>query len=110
MEAGEPLDMMKEENVFAAKGEDDSEAPSLGEKEASEEILIGDFRIKINFPEEMMNQSCLSSREQRFKLAGTVAAKALQGNPQLLASPLIDPVPIWQEIRDFVLERMNRSG
>lgn len=74
------------------------------------EMCIGQMKIRILFPTHLMKQSCSSTQEYRFKLAGGLAAETLKKYPDLMASPSADPVPIWQEIRDFVLDRMTHAG
>ena len=39
-----------------------------------------------------------------MKLAGVLAAQALKKYPELTASPAVDPVNIWCEIRGHVLK------
>jgi type II secretory pathway predicted ATPase ExeA len=90
------------------------ELPGEQEQTASDseaEMSIGKVRIKINLPRELMKQSVASSLEGRFKLAGGVAAETMKKHHHLIASQSIDPVPIWVEIRDFVLSQMaHESG
>ena len=43
-------------------------------------------------------------------MAGALAAETMKNNPQLMTSYLADPVPIWQEIRDFVLTRITHDN
>ncbi len=78
-------------------------------KDFSEELEIGNCRIRIDFPEPLIRQSRASTREHRSRLAGALAAETLKRNPQLMSSYSLDPVPIWQEIRDFVLTRFNSA-
>ncbi|MFH1026103.1 MAG: AAA family ATPase, partial [Nitrospirota bacterium] len=80
------------------------------EMDSEEEICIGQVRIKIHFPEHLMRQSLSSSQEHRFKLAGGLAAETLKKNPHLITSHSADPVPIWLEIRDFVLNRITHAS
>ncbi len=88
---------------------------SLGEQEQSvpdseAEMSIGKVRITINLPRELMKQSSASSEEGRFKLAGGLAAETMRKHHHLIASQSVDPVPIWVEIRDFVLSRMGHES
>ena len=80
------------------------------EADAAEEICIGQSRITIDIPQHLMRQSLSASQEHRFKLAGGLAAETLKKHPHLIASHSVDPVPIWVEIRDFVLDRMTHAS
>jgi type II secretory pathway predicted ATPase ExeA len=85
--------------------------PERAEPDSEAEMSIGQVKIKINFPKQLMKQSLSSTQEHRFKLAGGLAAETLKKHPYLIASQSVDPVPIWVEIRDFVLNRMaDESG
>ena len=79
-------------------------------RDSEAEMCIGRVRIKINFPEHLMKQSLSSSQEHRFKLAGGIAAETLRKYPHLITSDSTDPVPIWLEIRDFVLNRITHAS
>ncbi len=81
-----------------------------GGTDSPEEICIGHDRIIINIPQHLMRQSLSSSQEHRFKLAGGLAAETLKQHPHLIASQSVDPVPIWVEIRNFVLDRMTQAS
>ena len=101
-EAGESLSPVPPEPPPAA--------PEPEEVVCAEEMCIGQNRITIDIPTHLMRQSLSSTQEHRYKLAGGLAAEALKKNPQLIASHSVDPVPIWVEIRDFVLDRMSHAS
>jgi type II secretory pathway predicted ATPase ExeA len=86
------------------------EEPEHAKRDSEAEMCIGHVRIKINFPEHLMKQSLSSSQEHCFKLAGGIAAETLRKNPHLITSYSTDPVPIWIEIRDFVLNRITHAS
>ncbi len=86
------------------------EKPEPEETDSAEEICIGQNRITIDIPCHLMRQSLSSSQEHRFKLAGGLAAETLKKHPHLISSHSVDPVPIWVEIRDFVLDRMTHAS
>jgi type II secretory pathway predicted ATPase ExeA len=86
------------------------EKPEQGDMDSAEEICIGHDRITIDIPKHLMRQSLSSTQEHRFKLAGGLAAETLKKHPHLIASHSVDPVPIWVEIRDFVLDRMTHAS
>lgn len=84
--------------------------PEEEEADSEAEMSIGHVRIKVHFPRQLIKQSLSSTQEHRFKLAGGLAAETLRKHPDLLASRDADPVPIWEEIRNFVLNRINHAG
>jgi type II secretory pathway predicted ATPase ExeA len=86
------------------------EESEYAKRDSEAEMCIGHVRIKINFPEHLMKQSLSSSQEHRFKLAGGIAAETLRKYPHLITSDSTDPVPIWLEIRDFVLNRITHAS
>jgi MSHA biogenesis protein MshM len=91
--------------------EESPEEPERTEPDSEAEMSIGQIKIKINFPKQLMKQSLSSTQENRFKLAGGLAAETLKKHAYLITSQSVDPVPIWVEIRDFVLNRMaDESG
>lgn len=79
-------------------------------RDVVEEMQVGELKIKIDFPEQLITQTLSSSPEHRFRLAGMVAAETLKKYPQLTKTYFDDPVPIWQEIRDFVMDRFNHAA
>jgi type II secretory pathway predicted ATPase ExeA len=85
------------------------EEPVNAKANCPDELEIHGCRIKIDFPEDVLKQSKSSTVEYRFKMAGMLAAEALKKNSHLITSYTVDPVPIWQEIRDYVLNRFNQT-
>jgi hypothetical protein len=86
-----------------------TEEPVSAKAGCPDELEIHGCRIKIDFPEDLLKQSRSSTVEYRFKMAGMLAAEALKKNSHLITSYTVDPVPIWQEIRDYVLNRFNQT-
>ncbi len=86
-----------------------SEEPVKTMANCPDELEIHGCKIKIDFSEDLLKQSKSSTVEYRFKMAGMLAAEALKKNSQLISSYTVDPVPIWQEIRDYVLNRFNQT-
>lgn len=97
--ATEPLISMQEEPPPVQPGPEDVDSEV--------EMAIGDARIKIHVPKHLIKQSLSTTQEHRYKLAGGIAAETLRKHHYLLASHTIDPVPIWEEIRDVVLNRFD---
>lgn len=85
------------------------EEPVNAKADSLDELEIHGCRIKIDFPEELLTRSKSSTVEYRYKMAGVLAAEALKNNSQLITSYTVDPVPIWQEIRDYVMTRFNQA-
>ncbi len=77
------------------------------EEEIYDEVLIGSHKIKLIIPKHIIKQAASSDRESANKLAGVLAAQIMKNNQQLTNSPLIDPVSVWNEIKDIILSKMN---
>jgi hypothetical protein len=45
--------------------------------------------------------------DQKRKVAGVLAAQTLEKNPQLTASPTVDPVSVWSEILGVIMKRLE---
>ena len=79
------------------------------EEDDIEELKIGGSRFWINFPSRLIQQAKYSDHEQCKELAGTIAAQTLKKNPQLARSLSADPVPVWGEIKSFVLNKFAQK-
>jgi type II secretory pathway predicted ATPase ExeA len=77
--------------------------------EAPAEAKIGEFKIKIDIPPNILEQAQSSNKESRLKIAGVLAAQTLEKYPQLTSSSSADPVSIWSEIRDLILNKLERE-
>jgi type II secretory pathway predicted ATPase ExeA len=80
------------------------------EEEVYEEVQIGSHKIKLTIPKHIIKQAASSDRESANRLAGYWAAQIMKNNQQLTSSPLIDPVSVWNEIKDVILSKMNISS
>jgi len=87
--------------------EDDK--PKENEEEVFEEVSIGSHKVKLTIPKHIIEQGALADRESANKLAGYWAAQIMKNNKQLTSSPLIDPVSIWNEIKDVISSKMSIS-
>ncbi|HEU19836.1 MAG TPA: hypothetical protein ENO00_10775 [Deltaproteobacteria bacterium] len=67
------------------------------------EIRIGRVRISLRIPPYIVKKAKDTTHENRMRLAGALAAQALRQYPQLISSPVMDPVDVWGEIRQSVL-------
>ncbi len=68
------------------------------------ELEVEDMKFIVNLPFHIIKQAQSSTRKHRVKLAGTMAAQALQQHPQFTSSHFSNPVHIWGELRDSVLK------
>ncbi|MEE9911130.1 MAG: AAA family ATPase [Deltaproteobacteria bacterium] len=84
--------------------EDQNQHPS--EQEKYDEVIIGEHRISLAIPKDILKQVKTFNRESVNKSAGFWAAQIIKKNPQLTSSPLSDPVYIWNEIKDSILKRI----
>jgi len=84
--------------------------PEPEERDTVDEICIGHERIRIHIPRQLMKQSLSANHEHRYKLAGGLAAETIKRYPHLISSLSTDPVPIWLQIRDFVMNRMTHAA
>ena len=67
------------------------------------EIRIGRVKISLRIPPYIVKKAKDTTQENRSRLAGALAAQALRQYPQLISSPMTDPVDVWGEIRQSVL-------
>ncbi|HPC02371.1 MAG TPA: AAA family ATPase [Syntrophales bacterium] len=70
------------------------------------ETLIGNYRIHFEIPPDVLREAKTSNPEYRTRIAGSLAARAMNENPQLVSSPAADPVVIWSEIKEALLRRL----
>jgi type II secretory pathway predicted ATPase ExeA len=72
-----------------------------------EELEIGEVKISLDIHPDLLAEAKTGTEEFRVKLAGVLAAQALKKYPELTASPAVDPVNIWSEIRGHVLKKFD---
>jgi type II secretory pathway predicted ATPase ExeA len=111
----DPAEKLEQGQNVGDKGQFIVPEPSCKEPEQGEtcneaEMRIGNISVRIKFPEHLLKQSLSFSTEHRYKVAGGLAAETLKNNPQLMTSQFCDPVPVWQEIRDFVFSRITQGS
>lgn len=75
--------------------------------EDPEVAVIAGCRVKIEIPPHIAEQTVAASLDQKRKVAGVLAAQTLEKNPQLTASPTVDPVSVWSEILGVIMQRMG---
>jgi type II secretory pathway predicted ATPase ExeA len=71
---------------------------------------VNGYGISIDIPSHVVEQALSSNEEHRVKLAGILAAQTLERHPELTASHAADPVAIWHEIRNLVLNMLSSEG
>jgi hypothetical protein len=87
-----------------------SEEENKSIEEVYDEVQIGSHKIILTIPKHIIKQAASSDRENANKIAGFLAAQIMKNNQQLTSSPLIDPVSVWNEIKDLILSKMNISS
>jgi hypothetical protein len=70
-------------------------------------VTIAGCKINIEIPPHILEQAQLANSEQKKKIAGVLAAQTLEKNPQLIALPTVDPVSVWSDILNAI---MNKIG
>jgi type II secretory pathway predicted ATPase ExeA len=76
-------------------------------KEIVEELKILDVQVTITIPYHMVEQGRSSTHEHRLKMAGALAAQVLKKHPELVSASEDDPISVWSDIREFVVEKLK---
>lgn len=79
-------------------------------QEICEETWIGNLKIRIDIPQSIVMQARSSTKAQRMKLAGGLAAQTLQKYPQLMAPSESDPVSLWNDITNVILTTLEQGS
>jgi type II secretory pathway predicted ATPase ExeA len=79
-------------------------------EEICEETWIGDLKIRIEIPHNVVIEARTSTRAQRMKLAGGLAAQTLQKYPQLTGPTVSDPVSLWNDITNVILTTLEQEN
>jgi type II secretory pathway predicted ATPase ExeA len=74
-----------------------------------EETWIGNLKITIEIPQNVVLQARTSTKAQKMKLAGGLAAETLQKYPQLTAPSASDPVSLWNDITNVILTTLEEG-
>ncbi len=99
---------MFQESVRLSNGQGHTEDTAVNQEE-QDEVDIGGRRFQIDLSSTLIEQARASDQDQCNKLAGTIAAQALKKNVELTrVAASADPVPIWNEIKKFVLCKIGR--
>jgi general secretion pathway protein A len=83
--------------------------PEEARSDLYEEAIVGKFKIKIGIPMQILKVATASTRENRIKLAGSLAAQTLDKYPQLTSETATDPVALWSEIKSLILNAFERE-
>lgn len=78
-------------------------------KDIYEDTWIGNLKITIEIPQNVVQQARTSTKAQRVKLAGGLAAQTLQKYPQLTAPSASDPVSLWNDITNVILSTLEQG-
>jgi hypothetical protein len=71
--------------------------------------MIAGCKIKVEIPTHILEQTVNAGLDQKRKIAGVLAAQTLERNPQLTASPTVDPVSVWSEILTVIMKRLDAA-
>lgn len=116
IEKAEPPTPTPVENIFKPVEEMVPEAktilhPPVEEAIEAEEdrdwVTIVGCKIKIEIPPHILEQAQLANSEQKKKIAGVLAAQTLEKNPQLTALPTVDPVSVWSDILNAIMNKLG---
>jgi hypothetical protein len=75
-------------------------------EEDKDTVTIAGCKITIEIPPHILEQTQTASTEQKRKIAGVLAAQTLEKNPQLTASPTVDPVSVWSDILNAIMNKL----
>jgi len=109
-----PFSEDEEETVPVLEKADSSELPTYPEESPSaieegiDEIKIGENKVTVNLPSDFIEKAKASDQDDLAKMAGVMAAQTMKENPQLTESLVADPVPIWDEIKNFILRKIGK--
>jgi type II secretory pathway predicted ATPase ExeA len=76
-------------------------------KEEYDEVIIGNYKILLTIPKDIIKQVKSFNHQSANKSAGYWAAQIIKKNPQLTHSPHADPVALWYEIKDNILKKIS---
>lgn len=100
------IELLKPENVLTNQ-DLVNENSFHNEDDLSIELKIGEYLIKTDLPANFIEQTRLSDNEERIKLAGAMAATIIKNNPKLTSSYFDDPVSVWGDIRELILNKIG---
>ena len=72
-----------------------------------DEIIVAGHIIRLNIPKAILKQVNSLNPDNANKSAGFWAAQVIKSHPELTGAPSVDPVHIWNEIKDNILKRIS---
>jgi type II secretory pathway predicted ATPase ExeA len=103
----ESASVQKPEEAVSLVANSENEKLSNPQQDIYEEVLIRDRKVTLRIPNDVLEQAKSSNRDSKSKLAGYWAAQIVKDNSYLTQSALVDPVAVWHEIKNVILEKMN---
>jgi len=85
------------------------EAPEPVPDAEPDVAFIAGCKITVEIPPHVFEQISDAGLDQKRKIAGVLAAQALEKNPQLTSSPTSDPVSVWSEILTAIMKRLEAA-
>ena len=88
-------------------------AASLSDRERKDalldedEIIVAGHIIRLNIPKAILKQVNSLNPDNANKSAGFWAAQVIKSHPELTGASSVDPVHIWNEIKDNILKRIS---
>ncbi|MDI6741600.1 MAG: AAA family ATPase [Smithella sp.] len=80
------------------------------QQEDFEDVIIGKQNIKLAIPSHIIRQAQMTSPENKNKLAGYWSAQILKGNPNIMHASMSDPVALWFEVKNIILQKFNSTS
>lgn len=77
------------------------------DEEIFEDVIIDSYEIKLSIPRHIIEQGASSNHESANTLAGYWAAQIIKNNKHLTTSSKIDPVTVWNDIKNVILKKMK---
>jgi type II secretory pathway predicted ATPase ExeA len=80
-----------------------------GPPRTEEEVEVPQYGVTVVVPMEIVDQLHAAPRDRRTMLAGMLAAQTMQNHPQLTARWGVDPLAVWNDIREVVLTWLQQD-
>jgi type II secretory pathway predicted ATPase ExeA len=115
IQQGSPVARTSENNIPVSEQERYTEEVhdeplSHQQEEDFEDVVIGKQNIKLAIPSHIIRQAQMTSPENKNKLAGYWSAQILKGNPNIMHASMSDPVALWFEVKNIILQKFNNPS
>jgi hypothetical protein len=70
---------------------------------------IRGIKIEVDIGRELLAGAAHPDYEEHLRLAGFMAARILKDHPELTFDPAVDPISVWSDVRNLLLQRMQRQ-